>query len=112
MAEKRTVRGEHGPLTFMDHTDHGFTIQDIKAWRATESQAGRPGSLRDFYSSHGYCIECLAQGVQMIGWSPPIGSEEILAAKELFLEELPVYRVCPNCGGTGKSSPEENGSRS
>jgi len=95
----RTVRGAHGPLPVHDR---GVTIQQIKEWRAIEFDAGRPNSLDDFYSAHQLCKKCRGEGVCMIGWSQPVNADEFQATQELNLEELPLYAVCPLCGGTGR----------
>jgi hypothetical protein len=39
----------------------------------------------------------------MIGWSDPRNPTEIEAAKELEVPQLPVWEVCPECGGSGRS---------
>jgi len=32
---------------------HGHTVEEIKIWRAKESDAGRPCGLSDFWNAHG-----------------------------------------------------------
>lgn len=97
MASRR-VRGEHG---FLPCADPGFTIQNIKDWRAAQYAAGLPSSLVDFYTTHGICLDCQGQGVKFVGWSMPINEAEVEGARELGLEELPLYEVCQSCRGSG-----------
>jgi hypothetical protein len=85
---------------------HPYDIPDIKRWRKTEYDAGRPSGLDDFFAAHGVCRACRGEGVQMIGWSDPRGADEAQAAEEVNLEQLPVYAACPQCGGSG-TSPNE-----
>ena len=61
--------------------EHGLTLIGAKEWRTTESQAGRPSSLNDFYAAHGICIQCRGGGVTVDQRS-----------------------FCQACGGTGKVS--------
>jgi hypothetical protein len=96
--DSRRVRGEHGLLPWVDH---GFTIQNIKVWRAAQNAAELPSGLADFYATHGLCFDCQGHGVQMIGWSKPENEVDVEAARELSLEELPLYGVCKSCGGSG-----------
>jgi hypothetical protein len=96
--DPRLRRGENGPLTIHNRR---FKIQDIKHWREIEREAGRPSDLRDFYDAHGTCWACRGEGVCMIGWSKPIGADELEAAEALRIEQLPLYAVCDKCGGSG-----------
>ncbi len=97
--DKPHVRGEKGPLPVNDP----LSIHEIKRWRETEYNAGRPSSLKDFYSSHGICMKCSGLGASMIGWSNPVDNDEVEVAEALNLQELPLYAVCADCKGTGKS---------
>jgi hypothetical protein len=38
----------------------------------------------------------------MIGWSKPSSAIDI-RGEEFGLEELPLYDVCPTCGGSGRA---------
>ena len=87
----------------MPMKDPGVTLQEVKAWRAREREAGRPSSPRDFYITHGICPECRGEGVRMIGWSDPRDDRERQAAKDLEVPQLPVFDVCPHCHGTGRN---------
>lgn len=95
------VRSQQGRIPVKTLEDHGLTIVMIRQWRELESDAGRPSGLADFYAAHGLCMDCGNYGAQMIGWSSPQTPEEVENARELGLEELPLYEVCPTCKGTG-----------
>jgi hypothetical protein len=99
--DQRHVRGERGLLPAKAHP---YKIEDVKRWRKAEYDAGRPSGLGDFYAAHGICPKCRSEGVHMIGWSDPSGEDELRAAEELYVEQLPVYDVCPQCGGSGASA--------
>ena len=76
----------------------------IKAWRATESEAGRPSSLEDYFRANGFCVNCHGVGIAMNGNG--IGHKAVgWQGKTLLFEK------CEICGGTGlQSSPvAENG---
>lgn len=100
--DPRFVRGEHGPLP-VNNRRFRFEIQQIKHWREVESEAGRPSGLADLYAAHDVCSDCRGEGICMIGWSKPIGTDELEAAEALQIEELPLYAVCARCGGNGTS---------
>ena len=94
------MRGERGLIPAKAHP---YQIEDIKRWRKAEYDAGRPSGLDAFFAAHGICSTCRGEGVHMIGWSDPKGADEIRAAEDLNMEQLPVYEVCPQCRGTGRS---------
>ncbi len=96
----RYVRGERGMLPVRDP---GIAIQEVRTWRKTEFDAGRPSTVADFYAAHHICPDCGGEGIRMIGWSAPRNDREFLAAQELQVQELPVYAVCARCGGGGTS---------
>ena len=99
--ELRVRDGKGGFLPYFGLEYFGYSIQKIKEWRSEEDDAGRPSSLKDFYGSHGLSVDCRSTGVQERGYSKPTEAE-LEYAKEQGLEELPVYHICPTCGGTGK----------
>jgi len=68
----------------------GLSVTEIKDWRSTQAQAGKPSGLKDFYAAHGVCFDCRATGVVTTGWD------------EESLEYL--YSSCPQCRGTGRLS--------
>jgi hypothetical protein len=76
-------------------------LREVKRWRKAEYDAARPSGLADFFAAHGICSKCQGEGVHMIGWSDPRSADEVQAAENLNLEQLPVYEVCPACGGSG-----------
>ena len=78
----------------------------FKQWRKAEYDADRPSGFDDYLAAHDICLACRGEGVHMIGWSDLKGSDEVRAAAELNLEQLPVYAVRPQCGGRG-TSPNE-----
>jgi hypothetical protein len=99
------VRGKVVLIQSRRLEDHGLSILAIKEWRAAESEAGRSSGLDDFFHAHGLCSDCRATGVVMTGWREPIGDSEVDSAAALGLDRLPVYEVCPMCGGSGKAPP-------
>ena len=76
-------------------------IDAIKAWRSAEHDAGRPNSLADFYSTHGFCLTCRGNGAVCVGASEPTSEREIKICEENGRDDLPVYEVCPECFGSG-----------
>jgi hypothetical protein len=103
MSENRGVRSANGLIPWHTDEQQGCGLQRIKEWRIVEKAAGRPNTLEDFYSAHGLCLDCLASGAQMIGWSNPTNEIEVKAATELGLTQLPLYEVCRTCEGTGRA---------
>jgi hypothetical protein len=101
-------------------TKHGYGIEQVKLWRAEQSQAGEPSSLEDFFRAHGLCFDCHAGGKNISGilWQDSSGVEhsiELLAPgvpetiASLHEQELKnalrwdyTYTTCEVCGGTGK----------
>jgi excinuclease UvrABC ATPase subunit len=104
MQPGRSVRGKFGRIPMRDSGNTNARFLEIRAWRAQESDAGRPCELFDYYVQHGICPECHGDGVQMIGWSAPEDDAERQATRELNLEQLPVYDVCSRCAGTGTAT--------
>lgn len=101
MQPSQWVRGKFGKIPMRDSGDRNARLLEIKAWRAQESDAGRPCDLLDYFVQHGICPECRGDGVQMIGWSAPEDDTERQGVRELNLEQLPLYDLCSRCGGTG-----------
>jgi hypothetical protein len=112
MSEKQKVRSANGLIPWHSHEEQGFSIQEMKEWRIAEKAAGRPGMMDDFYAAHGLCLDCLASGAQMVGWSNPMNEIDMKAAEEFGLSQLPLYAVCPICGGTGKAERSRWGGQS
>jgi hypothetical protein len=64
----------------------GFSLMQIKDWRAREYDAGRPAGLEDFFLAHNLCITCQCRGLIMLG---PDEDGNWL------------WDLCEICGGTG-----------
>ncbi len=96
------VRGTDGKIPILDSGDRNKRLLEIRAWREQEGDAGRPCELVDYYLRHGICPKCRGDGVMMIGWSAPVDDAERRKARQLNLENLPLYDVCEGCGGTGR----------
>ena len=84
--------------------DHGFTLRDIKAWRAGENAAGRPSEVFRFYEAHGLCFDCRASGIKMDGWGPIPPEVEEPFRRKYGLDQFPFSKICETCGGTGKAT--------
>ena len=107
MRDELKVRdGKGGLLPFRGLEYFGFSIEQIRLWKKHEYEAGRESSLEDFYATNGLCFDCGSTGVQERGWSQSTEAE-LEAANEQGLEELPIYHVCPTCGGAGKADRSE-----
>ncbi len=91
------VRGSGGAIPWQDGPD----LHEIKEWRSAQT-TNDPRSLEDYYVAHGFCFECRGHGAKMVGWSDPLTAVDIEAAREMNLQQLPLYDVCPRCNGTGK----------
>jgi hypothetical protein len=100
---------------------HGYTLQAVKKWRASQHEAGRPSELDDFLRAHGLCVECGGEGMLVIGVrrrdedgierteEGPIavliqrnGLENPTNWLSGALKWDYLYRTCSVCGGTGK----------
>jgi len=66
------------------------TLEDVSAWRKAENEAGRPDGLLDFFKAHGICPCCKGNRRTVVG----------------FDGTRPITAICPQCGGTGLSTPE------
>jgi hypothetical protein len=97
-AVERRVRGRNGTIPCREL----LNLVAIRQWREEQSEAGKPNSLGDYFLAYGICTDCSGYGAKMIGWSDPSTPIDVQAAKELGLEQLPLYEVCPSCQGTGK----------
>jgi len=71
-------------------------MQEVEAWRTSESDAGRPSSLKDYFAAHGFCSYCHGVGLAMnadgmgykaVGWD----------------RESQLFEQCDFCEGTGVS---------
>ena len=75
------------------------SIEQVKQWRTQESAAGRPSDLSDYCHLHGLCSDCNAEGLVL--------NENGLGFKLAGLDgNMPVFEICPLCGGTGKINPK------
>ena len=91
------VRGKGGLIPWRQ----GPSLQAIQEWREQQTEL-EPRTLKDYYIAHGLCFECLGHGARMISWSDPSSAADLQSGEELGLEQLPLYDVCPTCGGSGK----------
>ncbi len=68
---------------------HGYSIEQVKQWRAEQSQAGKPSTLEDFFPAHGLCSNCHAVGKNISGvqWQDSSGAEHSI---ELVSRGVPV----------------------
>jgi hypothetical protein len=73
------------------------SIEEIRAWRTNEAEAGRPSSFAAYCHQYGYCDACNAEGLVLndngIGFK--------LAGQD---GNMPLFELCPVCKGTGKAS--------
>ena len=65
-------------------------LRMLRAWRKAENEAGRPDGLLDFFKAHGICPCCKGNRRAVVG----------------FDGTRPITAICPQCGGTGLSTPE------
>jgi DnaJ-class molecular chaperone len=72
-------------------------VTEIKEWRTTELQAGRPSSLADYCRAHGLCAHCHGTGLALnkngmgfkaVGWNG----------------ETQLFEECEACGGSGQGA--------
>ena len=73
--------------------EEGFSLIAIKRWREAQVAAGEPSSLDDFFHIYGICPTCRCYGLHMTGWNEH--------------DEVPLWTVCPTCGGTGRVPPSK-----
>jgi len=99
---------------------HGYSIEQVKQWRAEQYNAQQPSTLDDFIRVHGLCIHCRAVGryISGIHWQD---STRVEHSVELISPGVPesiaslherelkyalrwdyIYTTCEICGGTGK----------
>src|SRR3569623_804543 len=90
----RTVRfDDHMRLRGRVHTK---SVDEIKAWRTAELEAGRPSSFADYCRAHGLCAECNAEGLVL--------NENGIGFKLVRMEDnMYVFEICTVCDGTGKA---------
>jgi hypothetical protein len=100
---------------------HGYSIQQVKTWRAEQYELGRPSTFQDFFSIHGLCPDCYGLGEVISGvfW---IDSADVRNTFELIAPGVPetisslyqrvlksckswnyLYSTCEICGGNGMS---------
>ncbi len=66
-----------------------LTLDDIKVWRKTEYDAGRPSELADFFKAFNICPTCKGTLKSTFGWR---GS-------------TPILEPCRTCNGSGLDHP-------
>jgi len=62
-----------------------LTLDDIRAWRAAESDAGRPAGLADFFKAYNICPTCKGTQKSIFGWRGT----------------TPILETCRTCDGSG-----------
>ncbi|MGC2639669.1 MAG: hypothetical protein WA294_20970 [Acidobacteriaceae bacterium] len=75
--------------------DH--SMDEVKAWRTGEHDAGRPSGFEDFCRAHGVrlCTACMGEGVTR--------NEDGLGFKPVGWDgDTQLFEMCPACGGTGQ----------
>lgn len=73
----------------------GMSLEEIKAWRTKEAEAGRPSSHKDFCRAFGRCVTCLGEGVTH--------NDNGVGYKVVGMDgDTQLFERCPVCGGTGK----------
>jgi hypothetical protein len=71
------------------------SLEETKAWRTREAEAGRPSSYEDFCRVHGLCINCLGAGL--------VHNDNGIGFKVVGMDgDIRLFELCPVCGGTGK----------
>jgi hypothetical protein len=69
-------------------------IQEAKAWRTREFDAGRPSALKDYFDAHGFCSHCHGIGLAM--------NEDGMGYKAVGWDrDTQLFEVCGVCGGFG-----------
>ena len=96
---ERWVRGRHEKVRILPSAITGERIQQCKKWRETESTAGRPSELADYFLAHGICPRCYGEGVEIVDWIKPRIDEETE-----YKGVSPLYDVCSLCSGSGKGA--------
>jgi hypothetical protein len=72
-------------------------IQEVKAWRTREFDAGRPSALRDYFGAHGFCSYCHGVGLAM--------NEDGIGYKAVGWDrDTQLFEECDFCEGTGVSA--------
>jgi hypothetical protein len=70
-------------------------LEEIKAWRTREAEAGRPSSYEEFCRVHGLCLTCLGEGL--------LHNDDGVGFKVVGMDgDTRLFEQCPVCGGTGK----------
>ncbi len=105
----------------MPKIPEGFTVAEVKQWRADQQNAGRPSGVDDFLSAHGYCINCLGHGrlIIRVSWRDSEGNDcyydSPISDPPVELRSIPKgpwepitnwecrYAACPVCGGSGRT---------
>jgi hypothetical protein len=77
-------------------------LLQIKAWRATEFEAGRPSSLEDYFRANGFCVHCHGVGIAL--------NENGIGHKAVGWQgEIQLFEKCEVCDGTGLQSSRAAG---
>ena len=80
----------------------GMSLEEIKAWRTREAEAGRPSSYADFCRAHGFCVTCLGEGITH--------NDNGIGYKVVGMDgDTQLFERCPVCDGTGVLPAQEAG---
>jgi DnaJ-class molecular chaperone len=74
-------------------------MQEVKAWRTREFDAGKPSALKDYFRAHGFCSHCHGVGLAM--------NEDGMGYKAVGWDgDMQLFEECGFCGGSG-TLPEQ-----
>jgi hypothetical protein len=72
-----------------------MSLEEAKAWRTKEAEAGRPSSYEEFCRLHGLCMTCFGEGVRR--------NDNGVGFKVVGMDgDTRLFEQCQVCGGTGK----------
>lgn len=70
-----------------------MSLEEVKAWRTREAEAGRPSSYEDYCRAYGVCVTCLGEGVTR--------NDNGIGFKVIGMDgSAQLFENCPACGGT------------
>ncbi len=76
------------------------SIEEVKAWRTREAEAGRPSGLEDYCRVHGILLGPACKGEGLVPNENGMGSRLVG-----WDGEAPLFERCEVCGGTGRLQP-------
>jgi hypothetical protein len=72
-----------------------MSLEETKAWRTREADAGRPSSYEDFCRAYGLCVACLGEGLTH--------NDKGAGFKVVGMDgDTQLFEQCPVCDGTGR----------